>query len=263
MPKRSGVWAAAAMAFAVFVLAGLRILSILTDDRENRTAVSEVREIFTSAVAESDVTESAVTESAVAESGATGRPSTMPQNIRSPLDRLRDINPDIVGWIRIPGTSIDYPVVQGRDNAFYLTHDVKRQENRNGSIFLDYRNIPGADRHLVLYGHNMKNGTMFAELLRYESRSFLARHPVVELTLLGDQTRWEIFSVHFTDVRHDYIRVDFTGDDDFKAFVDDLASRSLHPARVRPNENDTILTLSTCSARGEDSRFAVHARLLR
>lgn len=254
MPKTRGIWTAAALASAVSVYAGARALALLADDRENRTTVAELREVFASAAF-------------VSAPGPSVRPAATPRDLRapaaSPLDRLRDINPDIVGWIRIPGTSVDYPVVQGRDNAFYLTHDVKRQENRNGSIFLDYRNIPGAGRHLILYGHNMKNGAMFAELLRYESRSFLARHPVVELNLLGEQTRWEIFSVYFTDVRHDYIRVDFTGDDDFKAFVDDLASRSLHRARIRPNENDLILTLSTCSARGEDSRFAVHARLLR
>jgi len=250
MPKRSGVWAAAAMASAVFVYAGVRALALLADDVENRSAVAEVRGAFAYPASPTAVYPTAVSPTA---ESPTIRQAATP----------RDINPDIVGWIRIPGTSVDYPVVQGRDNTFYLTHDVKRQKNRNGSIFLDYRNIPGADRHLILYGHNMKNGAMFAELLRYESRSFLARHPVVELTLLGDQTRWEIFSVHFTDVRYDYIRVHFTGDDDFKAFVDDLASRSLHPARVRPNENDAILTLSTCTARGEDSRFAVHARLIR
>ena len=174
-------------------------------------------------------------------------------------DMLIHLQPDLIMY----DEEFRAKVVQAEDNEFYLTRGFERQPNVNGSIFMDYRNGPGADRHLIVYGHNMKNGTMFTPLLKYESRYYFDAHPVIELNTLYEDTRWEIFSVHFTDIHHDYIRVDFAGDDDYLAFAQDLQSRSLHPTDIELRADDIILTLSTCTSISDESRFAVHARLIR
>lgn len=267
-------------AAAVFAYSVLQIGSYVIDSRESRSELEKTRRLYATgkdgAAAAFPAAQSGIATPAAAavappedEDGTTRSPLHWPDDPRHGLEvrgRFRDLlalNDDVVGWLRIENTPIDHPVVRAEDNEFYLTHGFERQPNVNGSIFMDYRNGPGADRHLIVYGHNMKNGAMFAPLLKYESRYVFDAHPVIELDTLYEDTRWEIFSAHFTDIHHDYIRVDFAGDDDFLAFVQDLQSRSLHATGIELRADDIVLTLSTCTSISDESRFAVHARLIR
>jgi sortase B len=112
---------------------------------------------------------------------------------------LLEKNDEIVGWLRIDDTPVDYPVTQTDNNEYYLTHDVNKKENITGSIFMDYRNnIKGYNRNTILYSHSMKNGTMFGAVLRYESRWNFENKPIIEFdTIYGDE-KWEIFSAYKT-----------------------------------------------------------------
>ena len=107
------------------------------------------------------------------------------------FEALKKINPEIIAWIRIPDTRIDYPVVQGTDNEYYLKHTFKKTEHVAGSIFLDKDNSPDfTNRKTILYGHNMKDGSMFQGLHKYESESYLQEHNKVYLYLPDGDTFW-------------------------------------------------------------------------
>jgi sortase B len=187
----------------------------------------------------------------------------VPKTVQESFKKLLLTNEDIVGWLRIDNTKIDYPVLQSEDNDFYLTHDIQKDKNVNGSIFMDYRNnIETNNRHIIVYGHNMKNRTMFTSLLNYESRWYLEQHPIIEFDTLYGNEKWEIFSVHFTNTDYDYIKTDFIDDDEFRSYIDDLQKQSLHKSQIELSAKDVVLTLSTCSSSSNQARFAVHARLI-
>ena len=112
------------------------------------------------------------------------------------VQKLQEENSDIVGWLEIEGTSINYPVLQGTDNEYYMTHNYKKQKSKNGSIFLtkDYDwSIPSSN--LLIYGHNLNNGTMFQELLKYEKEEFYKEHPIIRFTTNKEDAEYEIISV--------------------------------------------------------------------
>lgn len=122
------------------------------------------------------------TEKTQEEQEESGQVEEMPKQTERMLkvEKLQEENADIVGWLEIEDTSINYPVLQGTDNEYYMTHNYKKQKSKNGSIFLtkDYDwSIPSSN--LLIYGHNMNNGTMFQELLKYEKESFYKQHPVI------------------------------------------------------------------------------------
>lgn len=176
---------------------------------------------------------------------------------------LLERNGDVVGWVRIAGTRIDYPVAQAEDNEYYLHRGVDGERNAAGSIFMDYRNdAGGTNRNTVLYGHDMKNKTMFADLVEYESRWNFENRTIVEFDTLYAEGKWEIFSAYTTSSSFDYIRTEFDSDEDFGQFLDVVKGKSLHASDVEVSAKDTILTLSTCSSAFADARFVVHAKLL-
>ncbi|TFE26315.1 class B sortase [Cohnella luojiensis] len=183
--------------------------------------------------------------------------------IQERFNPLLKVNDDVIGWVRIEDTVIDYPVVQSDDNEYYLLRDLHKKENVNGSIFMDYRNrIEQPAAHWILYGHNMKNKTMFMALLNYESRWYFDNHSIIQFDTLYDDKKWQVFSAYFTDTNDDYLRTDFHDDGDFLTFIQDLQGKSLHRTDTELSANDTILTLSTCSNSNDDARFVVHAKLI-
>lgn len=176
---------------------------------------------------------------------------------------LLENNPDVVGWLKIDHTTIDYPVVQAEDNAYYLTKDFHRNDNVTGSIFMDYRNrIDEQQKHWIIYGHYMKDEIMFKGLLKYNEETYYREHPLITFdTLYGDR-QWLIFSAYYTDVNEDYIRTEFKRQDQFETFAKQLKASSLYDTNITVDADDTILTLSTCSRTEEGGRFTVHAKLI-
>ena len=178
--------------------------------------------------------------------------------------KLVELNDQSVGWITIDGTAIDYPVVQGDDNSYYLTHDYNNSSSIQGSIFMDYRNLEGfADNHIILYGHNMKNGTMFHDLNKYKDENFLSEHRYINFYGKTDYYKWEVFSTYNTDPRFNYIQTEFGTSEQYLAFINQLRSRSDFSYKGEPlSDKDKVLTLSTCSQGLKDGRRVVHARLI-
>ena len=173
---------------------------------------------------------------------------------------LREVNPDVLGWILIPGTKISYPVVQGTDNQYYLNHTWKKQTSAVGAIFLEARSSRSLeDFHTIVYGHRMNNGSMFAGLKQYKSKSYWQAHPCVYLTDDTGAHKYEIFAAYEAPLDGGTYQISFSGQDAKQAFLDTCLARSVFSTGVTPTVHDRILTLSTCTGKGHESRWVVQA----
>lgn len=195
-------------------------------------------------------------------------------------------NSDTVGWVKIPGTNIDYPVLQenpngGYMNQYYLNRDINKQTSKNGVIFADFRTVFGTkntmSKNTVLYGHNWTNisanprigneeDVMFAQLTGYHHLDFAKEHPYIYFNSLHKDMVWVVFAAFYTHINFNYIDPNPT-DAEFKNIINGAKERSEHIFDVDVNTSDKILTLSTCTRRfknlGDKQRFVVMARLLR
>ncbi len=185
------------------------------------------------------------------------------------VKELQQQNADIIGWIEIENTNINYPVLQGTDNSYYMTHNYKKEKSKNGSIFLnaDYNwNIPS--NNLLIYGHNLGNGMMFQELLKYEKESFYQEHPVIRFTTVEEDAEYEIISAFKSRVYYKseknvfryYFFLNSESEEEYNQFVKNAKNASLYSIDATANYGDQLITLSTCSYYVEDGRFAVVGR---
>ena len=170
---------------------------------------------------------------------------------------LREINPDIVAWIYIEGTKINYPIVQGEDNSYYLKHLFSGEWNGSGCIFLDFQNDASfADRHSIIYGHHMKNGTMFTDIDKYKKQEFFDEHPVALLITPDKNYKVVFFAGYVAAPQDDAWEIGFT-EAEFEVWLQNAADRSCFTSEIAPNISDHILTLSTCSYEFDDARFVL------
>ena len=175
---------------------------------------------------------------------------------------LRRINPDVVGWIYVPGTRISYPVVQGSDNDQYLYRLFTGEHNGAGSIFLHAGlSKDFSARNNPIYGHNMKNGTMFADLAGYKSQSFFEEHPTAMLLTQDTNYLVHIFSGYVTNTWGDAWELNFMDEDAYGKWQQSLVEDSYFQSDVIPTTEDSILTFSTCSYETSNGRFVVHGVL--
>lgn len=171
---------------------------------------------------------------------------------------LSRINPDIVGWLYCEGTQINYPVVQGSDDEYYLDHLFDGTQNANGCLFLDSRvDESFSSVHSIIYGHHMRSGAMFAALDGYKRQSFYDAHPTMLLITPDGTYEVQIFAAYVADPSEDAWEVSFANDDEVQAWIDTAIDRSTFTSNVRPAPGDRLLTLSTCSYEFGDARFVV------
>jgi len=197
----------------------------------------------------------------IAETAAT-RPAT--REVRQEFLDLREYfgNDDIVGHLRIVGTSIDYIVVQTTDNEFYLYHDIWGNASSAGWIFLDYLvDINEANHNMVIYGHNMARDIMFHSIRHYANYNFFREHPIIEFRTLYADYVWEIFAFYVAHIDFPYTHIDFINHVTWEHWLKTFAAASMHETDVAVSTSDRILTLSTCTNTHDDYRFVVQARL--
>ena len=176
--------------------------------------------------------------------------------------QLSQINPDIVGWIFIEGTDINYPVVQGADNDYYLQHLFNGTYNGAGCIFLDAGCASDfSDRHSILYGHHMKDGSMFSDLMGYKDQSFYEEHAVALFVTPTAYYKIRFFSGYVAHVTEDAWKLRFD-DIDFTVWLNELQSKSCFESDYVPSGDDRIFTLSTCTYEYNDARFVLSGILV-
>lgn len=185
------------------------------------------------------------------------------QQALSKLEKLNAQNPDIVGYISITGTSINYPILQCEDNDFYLTHASDKMLSKAGSIFYDWRNssTPDQNKNIVVYGHNMSNGTMFHNLRYFLDNEQLFNEGQIIIYSFDGIYTYDIFSIYYADAYDNYLRISFTGSEDYTSWLNERATLSLFKTNVNFDADSHIISLSTCLNGTSDGRIAVHGVL--
>ena len=174
------------------------------------------------------------------------------------------MNSDCVGWIQIPGTDINYPVVQAADNEFYLTHNFNRETAACGAIFMDYRNdVDAKAEHLILYGHQMKDNSMFKQLNGYKEEIFYKEHPNIKLYLHEQKYEYEITAVYVTDVAngggyYNYLHWN-TRKEQLNYLQQKMAGYQIYDTGKKVMETDELLSLSTCEYSSDNGLYRASA----
>ena len=180
------------------------------------------------------------------------------------FSELKQINSNTKGWIQVNGTNINYPFVQAKDNKYYLTHSFDKSYNSAGWVFLDYRNnIDELSKNTIIYAHGRTDKTMFGSLKNILKSGWLnnSNNYVVKLSTETDNTLWQVFSVYHIPTTSDYIQVNFSSNEEFTNWTKMLIDRSSHNFNTSVNENDNILTLSTCY--NDTDKVVLHAKLIK
>lgn len=178
------------------------------------------------------------------------------------FDDLMKINDDCIGWIFIEGTEISYPVVQGPDNSYYLKHLFNGKWNSSGCIFLDARvSVDMSDRHSIIYGHHMKDGTMFSKLTRYKEQQYFDEHLKAFFITKEETYQVLFFAGYVAKVDDSAWKISFESDTDYEIWIKEIKARSWLNSELCPAVTDRIITLSTCSYEFNNARFVLHGIL--
>jgi sortase B len=195
---------------------------------------------------------------------AFARPAPPPLVPRAAMLDLIAFNPDTVGYILIGGTQVDYPVMQGTDNEYYLNHTPEHRNETRGSIFMDFNvafDPETLPRHLLLHGHHMRDGSMFQNVVNYKTKQFFDEHPYIRFETLYLDTAWQVFSVYVCD-SNEYVPMAFKDDEKYLAYLEKTAARSIFPVEVEFTADDIIMTLNTCSYEFSGAHTLVCAKLV-
>lgn len=203
-----------------------------------------------------------------AESGSDSSPAVVDPNTEKPniivdFDHLQEINDDVVGWIWMRDSVIHYPLVQGDSNDTYLYKTYEGTHNSSGSIFLDYRNAPGfQDNNTVIYGHNMKNGSMFASLKKFRQQEYYQTHKNFYIITPMQTCKYEVVAAFVTDALSNVYSRSFSNDEEKQRWLDQIISSSGIITEVQATVADKFVTLSTCvSGNNQRERYVVVGRL--
>ncbi len=175
-------------------------------------------------------------------------------------------NEEIVGEVKVNNTEVDYPVVQAKDNDYYLTHNINKEKNVNGWIYMDYRNNSmNLDKNTILYGHNkLYSRVMFSSLHDTLNKKWYTNpeNQIITFNTLYENMEFKIFSIYRVPKTNDYLKVFFKDDTEFLDFTSMITKRSIYDFKVPINKDDKIITLSTCSGNYATNRLVIHAVLI-
>lgn len=241
---------------AAFLFCGIKIGSYYWQEFKNESSTDKIIEEVVSTPELPQVNSQESTSS----SGGGYYFATVPKSVD--FNKLLKKNSDAVGWIFSQNGVINYPVLKAVNNDYYLNHSVNKTKNVNGSIFMDCKNNGKfTDKHTFIYGHSMKNGTMFATLLRYRNQSYYDAYPSLYLFTPYGKYRLDIFSAYETKSDDMVYSVGYNLED-YSDFISYAFSKSLVKADVSVTNDDRIVTLSTCAYSSNEARFVVIAKLV-
>lgn len=241
------------IAFGVFLFAAGKLLQIYLEYQKGKDTYEELLE-YVQKPQEDDEKES--------------DKEPEPEGTSSPylqvdFDGLKSENPDVIAWIQIPALDISYPVVQGQDNSYYLHHMFNGESNKNGSIFVDYHNNADfTDKNTIVYGHNMKDKSMFGTLDRYQDVALYQQYPYFYIYVPGYVLEYQIISCYSGKIESVGYTYGFPETEDFQSFLDKILSYAGYSTGTEVTMEDTIVTLSTCVNTSRDYRYLVHGKLV-
>lgn len=252
--RRSSIGYTVAMIFfgAVFLVSAGLLVKRFLDDRKTENEFASLQAMI-------DTT------------ATTDTPDPTGENVNpngAKFAALRDKNSDFIGWISIDGTNLDFPVMYAPTNKdFYLRHDFNKEYSIYGVPYLDEKTTLGANAesdNLIIYGHNMKTGTIFGCLTGYKKADYYQQHPYIEFDTVYGDAQYEVFAAFAIDVVNDtsfvynqYVDMD---EESYNAYVEEVCRRSDVDTGIRPAYGEQLLTLSTCEYSTENGRFVVVAR---
>lgn len=255
----------------VFVGAGIKLISVIREYNEAESIYDESRENFV--VLEDPEEPSAEPADPDPEASEPVEPEVFFPSVEIDFDSLQDTNPDVFGWIWMPGTDMSYPLLVGESNQEYLYTGYNNQHTSSGSIFMDYRNSADlTDENTVIFGHNMRNGSMFGSLKEFRDQEYFDVHDYIYIFTPERAFKYCVFSAYETfstsdsytlwferEVKVDEETTKITmSNEDYLAM---LKEESLVKSEVEPDVGDRLLMLSTCTGQG-NRRFVLHAVLI-
>ena len=178
--------------------------------------------------------------------------------------KLKSENSDVVAYIKVNNTNIEYPIVKTSNNNFYLNHSFDKSKNSRGWIFVDYKNkFDNTDKNIVIYGHNMRDGSMFGSLKNILNEEWYNNTKNMNITFLTENGNYiyKVFSIYKIESEDYYIKTDFSTDNEYQKFLNIIKERSIKNFDVKVKASDKILTLSTC-ANNNKYRVVLHAKKL-
>ncbi len=215
----------------IFIISAALVIRHFVDINENKDAYEQISQLVTTTEGEEQV-----------------------EDVVPDYTPVIEQNKDFVGWIKVPNTEINHPVVQFEDNDYYLNHNFNKKYDYRGAIFMDYRNDPiNLDSNTIIYGHNCYDTTMFSELVQYEDIDFYKKSPVIEFNTTEANYKWKIYGVFITNANasedNDYIFnyiYPYMDGDNFDGFINEVNKRRLYSTDVDITDDDKMLVLSTC-----------------
>lgn len=222
---------------AIIIFSGIKIIEWIKSNKENRDIMNQIKDGVTVYRDEENSNE---------------------EKYKIDFEKLKQKNSDTIAWIKVNGTDIDFPVVKGTDNSYYLTHNFNKEKNKAGWIFADYKNkFDGTDKNIVIYGHNMRDGSMFAGLKDVIKEDWYNNENNKYVTLIteNEYQTYQVFSVYQTEVEEYYLQTNILN---FNEFIEKIKNRSKKDFNVEIKETDNLLTLSTC-ADNTKYRVVLHA----
>lgn len=185
------------------------------------------------------------------------------EKILEKVKALKQKNADTVGWIMFDTVDISYPIMQGEDNGYYLNHTFSGKENKAGSIFMEAGNASDfTDYHTILYGHNMKNGSMFGKLKQYREETFFEENPYFSVYTEDKRYRYEIFSIQITAADSRVYTIGFCPNAEYQSFLEELVTNSWYERGTALAVTNQVITLSTC-VKADDERLVIHAKRIK
>ena len=178
--------------------------------------------------------------------------------------KLKSENSDVVAYIKVNNTNIEYPIVKTSNNNFYLNHSFDKSKNSRGWIFADYKNkFDNTDKNIVIYGHNMRDESMFGSLKNILNEEWYNNTENKNITFLTEKGNYiyKVFSIYKIESEDYYIKTNFKNDEDYEKFLNTIKNRSIKNFDINLNINDKIITLSTC-ANNNKYRIVLHAKKL-
>ena len=203
---------------AVIIFSGIKIIEWIKSNKKNKDIMSEIKE---NVVINNEM-------------------DSNNEEYKIDFAKLKQKNSDAIAWIKVNGTDIDFPVVKGTDNSYYLTHNFDKEKNKAGWIFADYRNkFDGTDKNIIIYGHNMKNGSMFASLKDVIKEEWYnnENNKYIALITENENCKYQVFSVYQTETEEYYLQTNISN---FKEFVEKIKGRSKKNFNVDIKETDSI-----------------------